>query len=489
MQSNITFQPTTSFLIKGDISGIQSFIFNVNSKLAAQSLKGRSFFIKILLELGMQMIFDKYTITEGAVQTKAKVSTSGGNFILLLDLPSQNHIDEVQEILNKALQFTGLNMLLAYVPMGQNYGESLKELNQKIRERKYNLLQGKNEFFEPFERSFTSTINDNNKWVKVTDQLKKVTHFSIQKSGAKMTNGVLSIEGNQMKLGGYTIHFGNEGILLNKYLESFFPVPTTFEMLAQDKTIKGIQKLGVLAMDVDNLGVTHEAVKSIEAHRAFDLRLQQFFNDKLRKIIRMPDFQNKIYVVTAGGDDSYFVGKWNVLLELAIEIKKNFLVDVPEPELTISAALVIVDINFPVVRFAAMADDAIKDAKYKHQGHKGNISLFGEVLDWEIMEKEIIQLRNSFNSITNSGLFTSGLLTKARLTSLKIAQGEGIQLSDFWKLGYYMRKFQGNGSKILNQYNSYLTKATTETNPVRKKTYKLIFAVAARLAEFDKRRN
>jgi CRISPR-associated protein Csm1 len=41
----------TQYLIKGDISGIQEFIFNVSSQKAAKTLKFRSSLIQTLAEL------------------------------------------------------------------------------------------------------------------------------------------------------------------------------------------------------------------------------------------------------------------------------------------------------------------------------------------------------------------------------------------------------------------------------------------------------
>lgn len=39
---------TNSYFIKGDISGIQDFIFNVKSEKAARVLKARSVFVEVL---------------------------------------------------------------------------------------------------------------------------------------------------------------------------------------------------------------------------------------------------------------------------------------------------------------------------------------------------------------------------------------------------------------------------------------------------------
>ncbi len=480
------------YLIKGDVSGIQRFIFNVKSSGAAQSLKGRSFFIKILLEVGMQMVFDAYGIEDKADQKTAKISTSGGNFILRLEVDDISKIDALQLRLSKALRYTGLNMMLSGVPEEEYYPDTLSKLNNKIRERKYELLIDEHSLFEPFEHASIISISDNNKWKKVTDQLKQTSHFLISIQQESPPSQELTIGGDKIFFAGYQITFGDKGIPLKRYLESLFPKskkgPVTFENLAKFGGGQGIQKLGVLAMDVDNLGNALEQLPSLEKHKAFDSKIQAFFNTQLWKILQKSEFENKVYVVTAGGDDSFFVGKWNTLLKLATTINKDFLKEFSDHQLTISAALVIVDPNFPVVRFAQMAEHALSDAKYKYEGLKGNLNLFGEVLDWKVFNKEISDLRDTFNK-KRKDLITSGLLTKARITSLKIAKDKGLRLSDFWKMGYYMRDFGNQGSKILSDFRHYLNHSLKENNPVKKRSYRLIFPIAARLAEFDKRKN
>ena len=337
----------SKILVKGDVSGIQSFIFNVNSKGAARSLKGRSFFIKILLEIVMQEIFHVYAI-DSKDRDRAKISTSGGNFILQLDVSDLKEIEEIQFRISKALQYVGLNMMLVAVPWDgddASYQNALEALHQKTRERKFNLLVHYDNFFQPFDRSEISNVNgklnnngQNSKWHGITNALKNNPAMSISKD--QNARQQFLIGGSQIQLLGYNVKFGQQGIPLSNYLESVFPLKDEgtykegdnllkFEDLSagkyrnsfyvkNDKTDKkskewiyrgkkGVNKLGILAMDVDNLGAAIENVKSPNDHKAFDKQLQEFFNQKLRQIIS-GRFNNQVYTVTAGGDDSYDKG-------------------------------------------------------------------------------------------------------------------------------------------------------------------------------------
>lgn len=505
---------TFDYLIKGDLSGIQSFIFNVKSTGAARSLKGRSFFLKLLLELGMQLVFDTLNLTSESTIQQAKISTSGGNFILQVPGKPETQIQQLQARLNHALQFTGLNYILVCAPLNA-YQDSLKALNAAARERKYNLLLQDHSFFEPFHRENFQNVLSNSKWEKITDQLKRAgaTHFKIERAENSNEIARLEITKDRVSLAGYQITFGTTGIPLDRYLESVFPIKGNqtilFEYLAKsdrfnrkNRTLemnggeKGVEKLGILAMDVDNLGAAIESVADAEAHRQFDLELQRFFNDQLRQIIERgtytdfgktyPKYKNKVYPVTAGGDDTLFVGKWNTLLDLAGEIRAAFLQEFAARGLSISAALVIVKPNFPVVRFADLAEEALKAAKYTYKEQKGNIHLFGEVLDWDIFQKEIQPMRSKFAKEANK-VISNGMLAKARQTAAKVSEQEGITLSDLWLMGYYFRDAGHGGKGLLKEHRKQLTKSLSERNTLKSQSYRLIFPVAARLAEFDDR--
>lgn len=490
----------TKILVKGDISGIQDFIFNVKSKGAAQELKGRSFFLKILLEVSMEKIFDELGIISNDEKNKTKISTSGGNFVLLLSTNNPEKIDEIQLAMSQAISYTGLNIMLSYVEYDEdNYNKCLKLLNQRIRQRKYSVLMGDNSFFEPFEREDIYSIHyerksnkDNkSKWEDITLQIKRKSHFIIEKIDNK--DEKFRINGNSLEFAGYRVSFvklsdskelTNE-IDLGIYLESIFPKGKNFEDLANWGGDRGIRKLGILTLDVDSLGVKIENVKGKKEHENFDDKLKKFFNRELKKLITSSIFQGNVYVVTAGGDDSFFVGKWNTMLDLAIEINKAFMKYFSN-ELTISAALVIVDPKFPLIRFAQMAEDALKDAKYKYES-KGNISLLGEVLKWDILIDNINPLRKKEFSRGSKSILTSGILAKARLTALSSIDDEGLRLLDFWKMGYYMRGYNKDvATSILKKHREFLV-ISNRKHGLIKRNYRLIFPMAARLAELDKR--
>ncbi len=80
-----------------DLSGIQSFIYNIGSKYAAKSLKGRSFSLQLLLDSIARKLIDVTETTPSHL-----VYSSGGKFFMLL--PNTHKINSVLTDTEKAIQ-------------------------------------------------------------------------------------------------------------------------------------------------------------------------------------------------------------------------------------------------------------------------------------------------------------------------------------------------------------------------------------------------
>ena len=81
-------------LLGGDISGIQNFIYNISSRKAAVSLKGRSFYLQLLVDSVIQRIVSHPDIDATAAQV---VYSSGGKFYMLLP-NTRKVLDAVDEL-------------------------------------------------------------------------------------------------------------------------------------------------------------------------------------------------------------------------------------------------------------------------------------------------------------------------------------------------------------------------------------------------------
>ncbi|MCK9320796.1 MAG: type III-A CRISPR-associated protein Cas10/Csm1 [Bacteroidales bacterium] len=89
-------------LLGGDISGIQKFIYNIASRKAATSLKGRSFYLQLLIDSIVQRIIshEKIKASIGHV-----VYSSGGKFYMLLPNTAdvKNAVAEINNEIEKEL--------------------------------------------------------------------------------------------------------------------------------------------------------------------------------------------------------------------------------------------------------------------------------------------------------------------------------------------------------------------------------------------------
>lgn len=130
-------------MLCADISGIQSFIYNIASAKAGKSLKGRSFYLQLLMDSIVQKIFTDKDID---LHIGHQVYASGGKAFLLLPNTEKvrNAIDALEkEIEGKIWQEhkESLYVILSYLPFAendlQNVGENIyKKLGDKSAEKK-----------------------------------------------------------------------------------------------------------------------------------------------------------------------------------------------------------------------------------------------------------------------------------------------------------------------------------------------------------------
>lgn len=152
-------------MLCADISGIQSFIYNIASAKAGKSLKGRSFYLQLLMDSIIQKIF---THTDINLHIGHQVYASGGKAFLLLPNTEKvrNAIDALEkEIEGKIWQEhkESLYVILSYLPFAendlQNVGENIyKKLGDKSAEKKSQKY--KNLFSKQFSNFFNVIKED-----------------------------------------------------------------------------------------------------------------------------------------------------------------------------------------------------------------------------------------------------------------------------------------------------------------------------------------
>lgn len=162
-------------LVKGDISGIQDFVFDTEMDGAANALKGKSFYISFLMDTIAKFIAAKENLSSANI-----LMCGGGHFYILAPRVTMTRINDYQEYIDKVMYSAHggkLSVLLGCVPVsiydfitkdkkensqtgnsGQvnNISLKFKEVSSAVqakKTRKFRELINKNgtSFFEPEE--------------------------------------------------------------------------------------------------------------------------------------------------------------------------------------------------------------------------------------------------------------------------------------------------------------------------------------------------
>lgn len=170
---------------------------------------------------------------------------------------------------------------------------------------------------------------------------------------------------------------------------------------------KGIRRIAVCRMDVDNLGsafrsgfqqegedpVRRQRFVTLPRTAALSRQMTLFFRRYLNGILAQPyeGYESMaVAIVYAGGDDVFLVGAWNHVLEAAHRIQAAFR-RFTCGALTISAGFTLFDSHFPI-RLAADQTAELEE-KAKEQPGKNAIALFtseeNHVYRWDVFQKKV----------------------------------------------------------------------------------------------------
>jgi len=180
-----------------------------------------------------------------------------------------------------------------------------------------------------------------------------------------------------------------------------------FDLL--ERQARGIKRLGVLRMDVDNMGALFRtgfdggAGKAGRASLAriagLSFTFSLFFEGWVahvaeeidRELVAGEVSMQRLYAIYSGGDDLFFVGSWDAVVELAVRVRADLgQYAGGHPDVHASAGIVLVGGKYPLYQAARDAGTAEADAKAHVWGDasdatraKDSISFLGEVMAWE----------------------------------------------------------------------------------------------------------
>lgn len=176
----------------------------------------------------------------------------------------------------------------------------------------------------------------------------------------------------------------------------------TFGMLAQQS--RGIKRLGVLRMDVDDLGeliATRLPDLSLARIGALSMALARFFEGWVGQVCRALNNTDHelIYAVYSGGDDLFIVGAWHLLPDLALRIRQD-LQRYTGDQVNASAGISLHPTKFPLYQAARAAGNELDRAK--DLPGKNALCLLEQVIGWE-QASEVFDLKRDLTRLIGDG--------------------------------------------------------------------------------------
>ena len=156
----------------------------------------------------------------------------------------------------------------------------------------------------------------------------------------------------------------------------------------------GVKRLGVLRMDVDNLGKLfaggiEKPCLARVASLSFAVSLYfEGWVEHLAEQRNKADGKDRLYSIYSGGDDLFFVGSWDAVIELAREIRRDLSrYAAYHPGIHASAGMVLIGGKYPLYQAARDAGEAEAQAK-AYRNEKGEtknaITFLSQTVPWDL---------------------------------------------------------------------------------------------------------
>lgn len=333
--------------------------------------------------------------------------------------------------------------------------------------------------------------------------LKDINNKSIQDKGSRVS--VIFFNGKNFNTD-YTLEKSttNNICSLQFYGGNYFN-GNTFEEMCDNE---GLSRLGVLRMDVDNLGSIFqsgipEKQSSFARFASLSRSFDYFFSGYLNTICREDSRRDHSFIVYSGGDDVFIVGSWDTTIDIAWQIHKDFTqYTCNNAAFSISGGIAILNAKYPIIAGAQESAEEEERAKGHECGtqKKNSISFLGTPLNWE---KEFPAVRNLKKELVS--LLKVERLPKSFLSKImELSQSANYQnhkifnFKVYWLLAYTLKRMKERYNKYdetkalldrcLNEvcHNSGTLNGeniTSNYNPLQ------IWAFACRWAELEYRTN
>jgi CRISPR-associated protein Csm1 len=176
---------------------------------------------------------------------------------------------------------------------------------------------------------------------------------------------------------------------------------------------QGVKRLGVLRMDVDDLGDVFkwgmQETGTLSRVASLSFALSLFFEGWVGACCRAVNAEgpDTVYAIYSGGDDLFLVGAWDVLPGLADAIRSDLVrYAAGNPAVHLSGGLTLHGGKYPLYQAAADAEAALDTAKdYERDDpdhHKDAFNVLGVTVPWENYDA-LKQEQETLTELVNTG--------------------------------------------------------------------------------------
>ena len=278
------------------------------------------------------------------------------------------------------------------------------------------------------------------------------------------------------------------------------------------KASRGIKRLGILRMDVDNLGLVfihglnfparevivmekrnfpgwgevvyrgeeplRRPMASISRMTTLSRQLKNFFSGFLVHLLRKEE-NDKCQIIYSGGDDLFIIGSWDQLPDLAETIHKKFKAFCCHNlDLSISGGITLHREKYPIYKASQIAGEAEKKAKTirskwfnNRELSKAGICFQGTAIvweDWALARSIAVMLENETAAEGSKGLASylrqviagNNVLVKRLVTDKRISESsawlEIVCYPWHWRTKYQLKRRYGDKNDEIEKWSRVL---------------------------------
>ena len=409
-----------TYLLKGDISGIQEFIFNVQSDGAAKTLKARSYYVQVLGKLASRFVLNKLAYLRPSLFYEG-----GGNFFIEFNCDEESveaKINAIRAELDESQRNEDLLIHLSYIKKAdEDFWQKLRDHSNR---EKLKFFSNNIQYFETYSKKKEVDVE---RFPQVESWLSKISELDSNSNQFKALTEIM-VKEEKILVELLKGQFNEKDASFKDSLVNKLPFWKDYsekeayedfrkkrkEIYTDNSELKdyniidfdalgdfaahrtGTNKIGILKLDVDNLGklfgkANHNNVKK------YSKTFSTFFTEAIYKSLYNEQsfslfgsiqeaYKPNIYPIFSGGDDCFIIGGWDAVLcfardlhELFCDYKEIKIIKLDGKPMTFSAGIVLVNSTHPVRNFSELAEQALSQAK---SSGKNRVSVFGLNFSW-----------------------------------------------------------------------------------------------------------